>query len=86
LIGSKMFKKNELEDVFKQINCSPGQALAVFWGIKQFKSLEQACRAKVGPHFSQKEYFHLLLNQGPVAITFIKRELMNRYYLNKTTN
>jgi hypothetical protein len=86
LIGSKMFKKNELEDVFKQINCSPGQALAVFWGIKQFKLLEQACHAKVGPHFSQKEYFHRLLNQGPIAITFIKRELMNRYYLNKTTN
>ncbi len=86
LIDSNMFKKNEIGEVFKLVNCSPGHALSIWWGVKQFKELEQACHSEVGPHFSQKEYFHLLLNQGPIAIEFIKHKLINRFYSSKTTN
>lgn len=84
LLDSNMFKKNEVAEAYKQINCSPGYALSICWGVKQFKELEQACRAEVGPHFSQKEYFHLLLNQGPIAIKVLKLELMNHFFSSTT--
>lgn len=80
LLDSKFFKKNEIDEVFDLINFSPGHSFSIYWGVNQFKELEQTCRAEIGPLFNTNEYFQHLLNQGPIPIEFIKYELIHKYY------
>jgi len=76
LLESKLFKKNELDRVMKQITCSPGQTLVNFWGFKKLERLEHICRTKSGPHFSFNKFLYHILAQGPIAIELIQHNVV----------
>jgi len=78
ILDSRLFKKNELINIFNQINISPGKALAVFWGLRQLKQLEQYCRTQAGPNFSFNEYLHHLLAAGPIPFELIQQKVVKK--------
>jgi len=86
LLESKLFKKNEIEQVLKQINYSPGQILTICYGVKQLITLEEACKKKLGPHFSINDFFENLLKPGPIPIDFIKSTALKKFQSNSTIN
>ncbi len=85
LIESKLFKKNEIEEVIKQINCSPGQALVNFWGFKRLEQLEHACRTYSGVYFSFHKFLHHILAQGPISIELIQHNVVKEF-ISKNNN
>jgi len=73
LLESKMFNKNEIKEVIRQVNRSVDQFLTIYWGIRQFKKLEEAYRQKSGPYFNDNEFFQYILKHGPIPVELIKR-------------
>lgn len=86
LLESNLFKKNETDEVIKQINSLPGQALTIYWGVYQLKDLEQTCRKEIGPYFNIKNFFQNILEPGPIPIELIHNKVVKKLQSNRITN
>ncbi|UCE05416.1 MAG: DUF885 family protein, partial [bacterium] len=86
LLKNKLFKTNETNEVLEQINYSPGESLTIYWGVRQLRKLEQDCRKKLGPQFNVNDFFHYILEQGPIPIELIKQKVIQKVQSNRAIN
>lgn len=84
LMESKLFTRNEIDKVRKEIVRSPGQFLTIYWGVRKLKGLEKNCRKMLGPKFNLNTFFQRTLRQGPIPIELVEQQVITQFQTDKT--
>jgi uncharacterized protein (DUF885 family) len=63
------------DDVERAINW-PGQLICYFAGKMQILELKEACRAKLGPAFTERGFNDALLAEGSIPVALIRAKLL----------
>ncbi len=84
LMESKLFTRNEIDKVRKEIVRSPGQFLTIYWGVRKLKELEKNCRKRLGPKFNLNTFFQRTLRPGPIPIEFVEQQVFTQFQTDKT--
>lgn len=72
LLKTGLFNREEALFAFRNGLVHPGQALHVFWGMRQFNQLENIYRDHLKRNFNFNEFIEKTLLKGPVSIEIIK--------------
>ncbi len=72
LLKTGLFNREEAIFAFRNGLVHPGQALHVFWGMRQFNQLENIYRDHLKRNFNFNEFIEKTLLKGPVSIKIIK--------------
>jgi hypothetical protein len=73
---NKLFTRSQSRHLLKDINCNPGQNLLTYWGIRKFRNVEKKCADFQGRKFRKKEFYKLVLRQGPIPLILLEEKLL----------
>ncbi len=79
LKSNGLFKKNEIDELAKNISCFPGESIITFWGYHQIKILEQAARKKAVSQFNIDFFLNHVLDLGPVPVSFVNANVIQLF-------
>lgn len=71
LRSNSLFKKNEISELSKSVNCFSSENIVAFWGCYQLRVMEQASRQKNGARFHLDKFLNDVLAVGPVPLAFV---------------
>ena len=73
---NKLITQNQAIRLLKDINCNPGQNLLTYWGTRKFRNVEKKCADFQGRKFRKKEFYKLVLRQGPIPMNLLEEKLL----------
>ena len=77
ITSNGLFKKNEVDELSKNIICFPSPGLKTFWGYYQLKSIEQVYRKKTGAQFSFDFLLNHVLDMGPAPLSVVNDHIIH---------